>query len=858
MKEEQNSDQHTPVMRQFLRIKSEHPDTLLFYRMGDFYELFYEDAEKASRLVDITLTSRGASAGKPIPMAGIPYHTVDTYLARLLKLGQSVAICEQIGDPGAAKGPVERKVVRIVTPGTVTDENLLDDKVDNVLVAIHRKDHHVGFASVDLSGGRFAIQQMETLERLFGELERLKPAEILISDDEGLASPLAELPGITRRPPWHFDPESAATRLASQFGTRDLSGFGCESMHLAIGAAGCLLQYVRDTHQGPIPHLRGLRVEQESESILIDAASRRNLELDSHPSGKIALTLFAVIDKTLTAMGSRMLRRWINRPLRDRNRLNQRYEGVEALLQQRMTPACQHELRKIGDIERISARIALRSARPRDLDVLRRSLEALPGLLMSLSGAESDYLRRLLETIGTHPDLLALLRRAVVENPPVLIRDGGVIAPGYDATLDELRNISQHADQFLADLETRERERTGIANLKVQYNRVHGYFIEAPRSQSNRIPSDYRRKQTLKTAERYSTDELSSFEHKVLSAREKALAHEKALYGLLLDELAESVPALQTCAAAIAEVDCLLAFSEQADKTDWVRPHLAEEPGIHICEGRHPVIAEISETPFVANDLELSDERRMLIITGPNMGGKSTYMRQAALIVLLAHIGSFVPARSAVIGPVDRIFTRIGASDDIATGRSTFMVEMSETATILNNASDISLILMDEIGRGTSTFDGLSLAWACAEYLVRNVKSFTLFATHYFELTALADDHPEIYNVHLDAVEHGDSVIFLHALKDGPANQSYGLQVAALAGVPGSVIASAKRKLQSLEQRTVQEQQNTRADHRQADLFTSPEAHPAVILIEHTEPDDLSPRAALDLIYRLKSLVRGT
>ncbi|MGH8551906.1 MAG: DNA mismatch repair protein MutS, partial [Methylococcales bacterium] len=644
--------------------------------------------------------------------------------------------------------------------------------------------------------------------------------------------------------------------LTRQVGTLDLRGFGCEALEIAIAAAGCLLQYVKETHRGPIPHIQGIRVESLDNSILIDASSRKNLELDSHPSGKTAFTLFGVFDKSLCAMGSRMLRRWINRPLRDHDQLNDRYDSIEVLLNSKMTSRFHDPLRKIGDIERIGTRIALRSARPRDLEVLRRSLEALPEIVAILSEAEVRLLSDLKGHIDGHPDLVALLKRSIIENPPVLIRDGGVIAPGYDADLDELRNISQHADRILSDMEIRERERTGIVNLKVHYNRVHGYYIEAPRSQSNKIPSDYTRRQTLKNVERYVTDELSAFENKVLSAREKALGHEKRLYGELLDRLADSVPSLQACAAAVAEIDCLVSLSTNAQKMDLVRPLLCTESGIHIAEGRHPVIAEISESPFVPNDLVLSPDRRMLVITGPNMGGKSTYMRQAALIVLLAHIGSFVPAKTAEIGPIDRIFTRIGASDDLVAGRSTFMVEMSETATILNNATEKSLILMDEIGRGTSTFDGLSLAWACAEYLALKVKALTLFATHYFELTVLAELNPEIHNVHLDAVEHGDSVIFLHAVKDGPANQSYGLQVAALAGVPKTVIENARTKLQWLEKQTVQEKTD-RLGLRQLDLFASPKAHPAVSLIDHTEPDSVSPRQALDLLYRLKSLVRA-
>lgn len=853
MNNEFNHTQHTPVMRQYLRIKSDYPNTLVFYRMGDFYELFFEDAKKAARLLDLTLTSRGSSAGSPIPMAGIPYHTVDSYLARLLKLGESAAICEQIGDPATSKGPVERKVVRIVTPGTVTDENLLDDQLDNLLLAIHENAQSIGIASLDLSGGRLILQQLNSLEQVLSELERLKPAEILIDENTNLSLPSDYSSKTARRPSWHFDSQSATALLTHQFGVLDLKGFGCEEMDSAIGAAGCLLQYVRDTHQGPIPHIQGIRVEQSDDAVILDAASRRNLELDHHPSGKARFTLFGVIDHSTNPMGSRMLRRWLNRPIRDREQLNRRYDSIETILNLRLIDPVQETLRKIGDLERISTRIALRSARPRDLEVLRRSLEALPEFALILAEVEWGRLVSLKESLADFPDLSGLLRRALVEHPPALIRDGGVIAKGFDADLDELRNISQNADQFLSDMETRERQRSGIHNLKVQYNRVHGYYIEVPRSQSDRIPADYNRKQTLKNVERYLTEELKSFENKVLSAREKALAHEKAIYGKLLDELADSVPALQICAASIAELDCLVALSESAEKMALVRPVLCTESGIQIVDGRHPVIAQIADQAFVPNDLELSEQRRMLIITGPNMGGKSTYMRQAALIVLLAYSGSFVPARSAQIGPIDRIFTRIGASDDIATGRSTFMVEMSETATILSNASAQSLILMDEIGRGTSTFDGLSLAWACAEYLAREVKAFTLFATHYFELTALADSNPEIANVHLDAIEHGDSVVFLHSLKEGPANQSYGLQVAALAGVPASVIERARTKLESLETKSVVELESG-FQNRQMDLFTSPQAHPAVSLLEHTDPDNLSPRQALELLYRLKSI----
>ncbi len=845
---------HTPMMQQYLRIKADHPETLLFYRMGDFYELFFDDARKASQLIDLTLTSRGESAGIRVPMAGIPYHAAEGYLAKLLRLGESVAICEQIGDPATSKGPVERKVVRIVTPGTVTDEALLEDHKENLLVAVRSSQNRFAIASLELSSGRFIVQQVDSTEQLLSELERLDPAELLISEEWTAPVRLKNCRGVSRRPVWHFDPESGRELLIRQFRTQDLKGFGCEEMPDAIAAAACLLHYVKETQQSALPHIQYIRVESGEETIMLDAASRRNLELDSHPSGRTELTLFGVLDRTATAMGSRMLRRWIHRPLRDRQRLNERYLSIEALLAEHMHEPLQNILREVGDIERITSRIALKSARPRDLIVLRHTLSVLPALQQGLSLCTTPLLMRLGQQIGEHPELVDLLQRAVVDQPPVLIRDGGVIADGYDAELDELRHISRNADQFLVDMETKEREQTGIANLKVRYNRVHGYYIEAPRAQADKTPAHYTRKQTLKNVERYITAELKAFEDKVLSAREQALAYEKALYDALLDQLGDSIQILQTCASALAELDVLATFAERAETLRMTAPRLQTEPGIHITEGRHLVVEQVSDNPFVPNDLELSTNRRTLLITGPNMGGKSTYMRQAALIVLLAHLGSFIPAKSAEIGPIDRIFTRIGASDDLAGGRSTFMVEMSETANILHNATENSLVLMDEIGRGTSTFDGLSLAWACAQYLVREVKAFTLFATHYYELTTLSEEHPEIHNVHLDAIEHGDSIVFLHALKAGPANQSYGLQVAALAGIPRTVIEQARRKLEALENKALLDQDKT-GEPVQLDLFTAPELHPAVALLEEIEPDQTTPRQALDLLFKLKTLV---
>jgi DNA mismatch repair protein MutS len=857
---QKTTDQHTPMMQQFLRIKSEHPDTLLFYRMGDFYELFFDDAKKASQLLNITLTSRGQSGGLPIPMAGIPYHAAEGYLAKLIRHGESIAICEQIGDPATSKGPVNRKVVRIVTPGTVTDEALLEDLKDNLLVSVcvfpvgatGRSPY--GIASLDLTSGRFVLQQVDSEAQLLSEIGRLNPAELLFSEDWPLPSSVSQRSGLCRRPPWHFEAESARQLVLKQFSTHDLKGYGCEDMPAAIAAAGGLLQYVKDTQQSALPHIQGIRTESSDDSILLDASSRRNLELDFHPSGQLQYTLFGVLDKTATAMGSRCLRRWINRPLRDHAILNNRYACIDTLLNVLLYRDIQTQLRQVGDIERISSRIALKSARPRDLLVLRNTLAVLPGLQHALSGGDNPQLTLLCEQIGEQPEILKLLQRALIDNPPVLIRDGGVIAPGYHQELDDLRNLSQNADQFLIDMENREKAATGISTLKVNYNRVHGYYIEISNLHSEKVPVHYIRKQTLKGAERYITEELKSFEDKVLSAKDKSLSFEKALYEELLNIIAASLIPLQQCAAALAELDVLVNFAERAETLNLSQPTLADKSGIAIEAGRHLVVEQVSDIPFVPNDLSFSSRRRMLVITGPNMGGKSTYMRQAALIVLIAHIGCYVPAKSLTCGPVDKIFTRIGASDDLASGRSTFMVEMSETANILHNATSKSLILMDEIGRGTSTFDGLSLAWACADHLAKETKAFTLFATHYFELTTLPDEQKTIHNVHLDAMEHGDKIIFLHAVKDGPASQSYGLQVASLAGVPRSVIENAKAKLRHLEDHAYIEQQ-AETGVNQLDLFSSKECHPAVVLLESTNPDEISPRQALELLYRLKKMV---
>ena len=847
--------QHTPLMRQYFAAKAAHPDVLLFFRMGDFYELFYDDARKAARLLDITLTQRGQSAGAPIPMAGVPYHAVENYLARLVKLGESVAICEQIGDPALAKGIVERKVVRIVTPGTVTDEALLEDRRDNLLLAIAAGKSGYGLAWVDLGSGRFLVNEVATAEGLAAELARLAPAETLIAEDGAWPRLVTELPGLRRRAPWHFDHDTALRQLTRFFGTRDLSGFGCADLALAVAAAGALLGYVEETQKSALPHLTGMAVESLADTIALDAATRRNLELDSHPSGRTEHTLLGVLDRSTTPMGARALRRWLHRPLRERTVLRRRHQALATLVDQRRYGALREALRGVGDLERILARVALRSARPRDLSTLRDGLALTPTLRSALAGCDSPLLAELLDRLGDHADTAAHLARAVVEQPPALLRDGGVVKPGFDAELDELRTLSTHADQYLVELEARERAASGIATLKVGYNRVHGYYIEVSHANADKVPTHYTRRQTIKGAERYVTEELKGFEDKVLSARERALMRERALYEGLLDDLTARLGALKQAAAAMAELDVLASLAERADALAWSAPELDDAPGIDIERGRHPVVEQVRSDPFEPNDLRLDEARRMLVITGPNMGGKSTYMRQAALIVLLAHIGSYVPAQRARLGPIDRIFTRIGAGDDLSRGQSTFMVEMSETANILHNATAHSLVLMDEVGRGTSTYDGLALAKACAVQLATVNRAWTLFATHYFELTELAGQYEGIANVHLDAIEYGEELVFLHAVKEGPANRSFGLQVAALAGLPRPVIAAARRYLSALESQSPPPATAAAAleQPRQMGLFAEPSA--AERALREIDPDELTPKAALEALYRLRALL---
>ncbi|HEY1137455.1 MAG TPA: DNA mismatch repair protein MutS [Xanthomonadaceae bacterium] len=848
-------------MRQFFAAKAEHPDVLLFFRMGDFYELFYDDARKAARLLDITLTQRGNSAGQPIPMAGVPAHAYEGYLARLVALGESVAICEQIGDPALAKGLVERKVVRIVTPGTVTDEALLQDRRDTLLMAVARGRNGYGMAWADLAGGRFLVNEVANDDQLEAELARLDPAELLLPDEEGWPAGLANRVGIRRRAPWLFDAESGRRQLLQFFNLHDLTGFGIEDRTLAIAAAGALLGYVEETQKQRLPHLTSIRVETSDGAIAMNAATRRHLELDTRVDGDTRHTLLGVLDTTVTPMGGRLLRRWLHRPLRDRQVVTERHDAVERLIDARADADVREAFRGLGDIERILSRVALRSARPRDLSTLRDALLLMPKVRKALDGIDSPRLLALCAELGEHDAQAAWMARAIVQQPPLLARDGGVIAEGYDAELDELRQLSTNADQFLIDLEARERASSGIPTLKVGYNRVHGYFIEISKGQADKAPVHYTRRQTLTGAERYITEELKQFEDKVLSARERALSREKLLYEQILDELNRDLEPLKRAAGALSELDVLACFAERARELDWSRPTLVDDAAIRIERGRHPVVEAVRDDPFEPNDLMLDGghgegSRRMLVITGPNMGGKSTYMRQNALIVLLAHIGSFVPASKAELGPIDRILTRIGAGDDLARGQSTFMVEMSETSYILHHATAQSLVLMDEIGRGTSTYDGLALAEACAKHLANANRCYTLFATHYFELTALAQPGSGIANVHLDAVEHGDTLVFMHAVKDGPADRSFGLQVAALAGLPKSVVREARGRLAELEQRRndpapVLSAQALDAP-QQFGLFTPSSA--ALDALSAIDPDELTPKQALEALYRLKAL----
>lgn len=844
--------EHTPMMQQYWQLKNQHPDLLMFYRMGDFYELFYEDAHKAAALLDITLTNRGQSAGQPIPMCGIPVHAAESYVAKLVGQGVSVVVCEQIGDPATSKGPVERQVARIITPGTLSDEALLDALRDALLAAVVSDGSFFGLATLDLSSGAFRVLECSGEETLLAELARLAPAELLISEHCALDGLLSHMKSIRRRPAWEFDPHSAHKRLCQQFATQDLLGFGCGQLSLAIGAAGCLLQYAKETQRTALAHITRLSRDDLSDTVVIDGATRRNLEIDLNLRGDTSNTLLSVLDRCHTHMGSRLLCRWLHRPLRNQTILEARQQAITYLLEAYRFEKLQKVLKKIGDLERILGRIALRSARPKDLARLRDALVTLPELQALLAPFEDPGLKTLAQQISLHPELADLLLRAIIETPPTLLREGGVFCIGYDSELDALKGLTENAGAYLLALEAREKTRTGLTNLKVGYNRVHGYFIELPSKQAQSAPADYIRRQTLKGAERFITPELKVYEDQTLSAQSRALAREKYLYEALLEELVNKLVPLQQSASALAELDVLTNLAERALNLELRCPTFSTAPCLNITQGRHLVVEQVLQTPFVANDVVLEESPRMLIITGPNMGGKSTFMRQTALIVLLAQIGSFVPAAACRLSLVDRIFTRIGSSDDLAGGRSTFMVEMSETANILHNASAQSLVLMDEVGRGTSTFDGLSLAWAAAEYLAE-IKAFTLFATHYFELTLLAEKQPFISNVHLEATEYQGQIIFLHRVLSGPASQSYGLAVAQLAGVPEQVISRARGHLAQLEQSGLVVAQHPPQDQTpvQNDLFNNL-VHPCVEALNTLDLDELSPRAALDWLYAWK------
>jgi DNA mismatch repair protein MutS len=849
---------HTPMMQQYLRIKAEHPDTLVFYRMGDFYELFYDDARRANALLDITLTTRGQSAGEPVVMAGVPVHSVESYLARLIKLGEAVAIAEQVGDVATAKGPVERKVVRVVTPGTVTDTELMNERSDTLLVALTKVRATWGLAWLGLASGQLGLSECGEAE-LAGWLARLDPAELLVERDDLPAAVLQCRAARTPRPAWQWDAALGVRKLCAQLRVASLAGYNAQDLHVAHGAAAALLAYAERTQGQALAHVNTLTVERADELIDLPPSTHRNLELTLTLRGEDAPTLLSLLDSCRTGMGSRLLRHWLTHPLRDRGPASARHDAVARLLQQGFEPL-RDALRTVSDVERITARIALRQVRPRELSGLRATLLGCPAIAAAAPGGAPllDQLRQHLAP----PPAVAQLLAAIAEEPAVLLRDGGVIAPGHDAELDELRGIGENCDAFLLQLEQRERQRTGIGNLRVQFNRVHGFYIEVTAGQVDKVPADYQRRQTMKNAERYITPELKAFEDKALSAQERSLAREKFLYEQLLDGLQAHLAPLSALARALASLDVLAGLAERAALLNWVRPGFVNHPCIDISAGRHPVVqARLAETgrngqgsDFIPNDCRLDARTRMLVITGPNMGGKSTFMRQVALIVLLASIGSFVPAADCRLGPIDAIHTRIGAADDLANAQSTFMLEMTEAAAIVHGATEQSLVLMDEIGRGTSTFDGLALASAIASHLHDRNKSFTLFATHYFELTEFPKQHARAINMHVSAAESGHDIVFLHELQAGPASRSYGVQVARLAGMPGAIVRQAQATLAALEAQR-------HSGHAQVDLFAAPppaaapaEASPVQQALAGIDPDALSPREALEALYRLKTL----
>lgn len=847
-------DQHTPMMQQYLRIKSRYKEAFLFYRMGEFYELFYDDAKNAAAILGITLTQRGKSAGAPIPMAGVPVHSADQYLAKLVKNGHYVAVCEQIGDPAKSKGPVERKVVRVVTPGTLTEDSLLEARRNNLLTAITHQNGVYGLAILEMASGHFYAKQLDDETHVEDELERLQPAEILLAEADSDHVPTRFQRLVRTIPDWHFSIDRAHTALCDQFGTHDLGAFGCTDYPVAMMSAGAVIQYAKDTQLKGLPHIQQLEIESDHTFMRIDGASRRNLEIETNLSGSEGGTLVSLLDRCSNPMGGRLLRRWLHSPLLHRDQVRSRLQAVQAISAQGQHDGVSDMCKQCGDMERIITRIAMQTARPRDLIQLRQGLLACVQLQAILVAMDSSLLDDCKRALGPYPQWSKLLHDAIADEPAPFVRDGGVVREGYDAELDELRSMSKDNTEFLLNLEAREREQTGIPNLRVHYNRVQGFFIDVTRSHSGRVPEHYIRRQTLKNSERYITPELKEHEDRILGAKERSLNRERELYDNLLIDLLPAVGPLQECAAAVAQISVLSNFAERALTLDWHPPTLVSEPGIQIESGRHPVVEHSRGQNFVANDVEFTDDDRMLVITGPNMGGKSTYMRQTALICLLAHTGCYVPALGARLGPINRIFTRIGASDDLTGGRSTFMVEMTEIAHILRNADENSLVLVDEIGRGTSTYDGLALAWACANALAKSVKAFTLFSTHYFEITALAELLPGVHNVHLDAAEHGSDIVFLYSVKPGPASQSYGLQVAKLAGVPAYVIDDARSRLTDLETSYAHAHP---VSPSQLSIFESPDSTADVVVdaIKNTDPDELTPKQALATLYKLRELL---
>ncbi|MCF6808275.1 DNA mismatch repair protein MutS [Thiotrichales bacterium 19S9-12] len=857
-----NLENHTPMMQQYLTIKKDYPDMLLLYRMGDFYELFYDDAKKAAKLLDISLTKRGKSNGEDIAMAGVPYHSIDSYLSKLIHSGQSVAICEQVEDPKTAKGPVKREVVRIVTPGTVTEDSLLLPNQNNYLAAIVRYKNKMGLAYIDITSSEFYVLETNDLSYLQAEVLKIDPKEIIICEDESIDQALNLNAIIKKRPQWDFNFKNALTNLKEQFQVDSLKAFDCEDKPSVIIAASALITYLKETQKRSLPHIQGLKVNYHNQNIMIDAHSQLNLELIKNTRGTTENTLLSIIDQTATVLGSRLLKRWITRPITDLNIIEKRHKIIHILTQESLYEKINQLLCQTSDIERIATRCVLGNASPRDLTSLRQTLTILPEIYQILSKKNTPYFDNILKQINQYPELSQILVKAIVFEPPQIIRDGGVIATGFDQELDELREISQNASDFLLKFEQEERQKTGIANLSVGYNRIHGFYIEISKAQSDKAPTHYTRRQTLKNAERYITDELKTFEDKVLSSKERALHREKSIYHQLLEYIASYYQKLQTTAKAIAKLDVLNNFAERAVTLKLSKPSFSKEPILKLSQARHIVIENVQTSPFMPNNLTLDNNERLMIITGPNMGGKSTYMRQTALIVILAYIGSYVPANQTIIGPIDRIFTRIGASDDLSSGRSTFMVEMTETANILNYATKHSLVLLDEIGRGTSTYDGLSIAWATAEKL-HQVNAMTLFATHYYELTQLSEHYSNIVNYHLSATLHKDDIVFLHTVKPGATSQSYGIAVAKLAGIPNSVINNAKKLLKRFEMQNkpddnlLQEDffmdDDKLNDHGENSNFK--EAQMLVEKLNSIDPNTLSPMQALEVVFELKKFL---